>query len=457
MTGELQQFVIENADMPKLDSIETAAAAIRSGAVTSESLTLRCLERINQLDSRLQAWVLVDPEQALASARRLDLELREGHDRGPLHGIPVGIKDLLDVAGWPTRAGIDAWDDRLPARQDAFSVALLRNAGAVFLGKTVTTQLACFDPARTINPWNPACTPGGSSSGSAVAVATGMCFAALGTQTGGSVIRPAAFCGISGMKPTYRGISLRGVLPVSLLLDHVGPMARSMSDLRILWHILAREDPSNPSPELDSSEVADLPNGQFRKIIGLCGSWWNEQSDPDVWSPLRLLVGADAEEFELPLDFEAVIKHHRILMVADLAGHRRGDDSGTRDCYEPGIRSLMAEADQLGENDRMAAVEHQQQARRTIDAWWSQHPLLAALLLPAAPGGAPDRSTTGSPVMNSPWSYLGLPTVSFPVGFDASGLPISAQLAGRRHSDLELLRLAEELSDRVAFPGWSED
>lgn len=454
-------------------SIVSAGDALRRGELTCERLVTNCLQQIERLDPHLKAWVLVDTRSAVRTARELDQELQSGHDRGPLHGIPIGVKDLIDVAGWPTAAGIDAWAAGSLADQDAHCIMRLREAGAVILGKTVTTQLACFDPAETVNPWNHARTPGGSSSGSAVAVATGMCLGALGSQTGGSVTRPAAFCGICGAKPTYRAISMDRVVPVSLVLDHLGPMARTVADLRILLECLIDDHQDSPSPRLDpirpatsetkirsASDSSPSVGGPWS--LGLCREWFDLSAEPEAWTVLDSLLtggrkdGLSVEAVALPLDLDEIIRQHRILMAVDLAKNRRDDDQATRACYRPGILSLLREAAEFSESQRFFAGGHQRAARQAIDAWFEQHAGLDALVLPAAVGGAPDRCSTGSPVMNAPWSYLGLPTVSFPVGIDSDGLPLSAQLVGRRFAEDRLLDLAEWLSSRVRFVPWTE-
>src|SRR5579872_5026359 len=197
---------------------------------TCVSVVEDCLAQIEAWEPRVHAWVSVDRTGALARARELDRELEDGKCRGPLHGIPVGIKDLVDIAGWPTLAGT-SWLPNTPAASDAPIVARLRAAGAIILGKTVTTQFACFDPPPTRNPWNLDRTPGGSSSGSAAAVATGMCLGAIGSQTGGSITRPASFCGVAGCKPTFGTVPLDGVYPLAASLDHPGPLARTVDDL----------------------------------------------------------------------------------------------------------------------------------------------------------------------------------------------------------------------------------
>src|SRR6478672_9646775 len=197
--------------MPEPMTITEAAGFIRKGELTPAELLEQCLARIDRYESRVRAWVYLDRDGAREQAERLTAELKAGQHRGPLHGIPVGIKDIIDVFDMPTGCGSKLWANSY-ARRDATCVARLRQAGAIILGKTVTTPFAFLDPPPTRNPWNLDRTPGGSSSGSAAAVACGMCFAALGTQTGGSVTRPASFCGVYSIKPTHGRISVNGVL-----------------------------------------------------------------------------------------------------------------------------------------------------------------------------------------------------------------------------------------------------
>src|SRR5262245_32968735 len=217
-----------------LPTIQAAALDIRHRRLTPTELLDHCLEQIERHESRVRAWVFVDREGARAAAARLTAEVRQGHWRGPLHGIPVGIKDIFDVFDWPTAAGSRLWRQSV-ARHDATAVRRLRAAGAVLVGKTVTTQYASFDPSPTRNPWDGSRTPGGSSSGSAAAVACGTCLGALASQTGGSTTRPAAYCGVASLKPTWGRVSTFGVVPLAPSLDHVGFMAPSVRDLAPLF------------------------------------------------------------------------------------------------------------------------------------------------------------------------------------------------------------------------------
>src|SRR5689334_5013727 len=216
-----------------MTTIHAAAADIRAGRLSPVDLLESCLERIDRYEERIRAWVLVDRDDARAEAKRLADELKRGQYRGPLHGIPIGIKDIFDVFDWPTAAGSKLWANSI-ARQDATVVRKLREAGAVFVGKTVTTQYASFDPPPTRNPWNAERTPGGSSSGSAAAVACGMCLGATASQTGGSITRPASYCGVAGCKPSFGRVSCHGVVPLAHSMDHPGPIARDVRDLAIM-------------------------------------------------------------------------------------------------------------------------------------------------------------------------------------------------------------------------------
>ena len=233
-------------------TIQDAAAALRGNKLTCVELLEMHLEQIDRHEGRIRAWVLVDRDRARKEARQADDERKSGLDRGPLHGIPVGIKDIIDVFDWPTACGSKRWQGSV-ARQDAPCVARLRHAGAVLVGKTVTTAFASFDPPPTRNPWNVARTPGGSSSGSAAAVAMGMCLAALGSQTGGSITRPASYCGVASCKPSYGTVSTEGVLPLAESMDHVGAMANCVADVEIVLRAIA--DPGR----YDSTRTADRP------------------------------------------------------------------------------------------------------------------------------------------------------------------------------------------------------
>ena len=214
-----------------MNTIHAAAAAVRAGKTTPLELVETCLANVGRWESQVRAWVFVEEDYARAEAKRLTLELANGRYRGPLHGIPIAVKDIFDVFDWPTAAGSRLWEKSI-ARADCEVVRRLRAAGAIFLGKYVTTQYASFDPPETRNPWNLGKTPGGSSSGSAAALATGMCLGALGSQTGGSLTRPASYCGVAACKPTYGSVPVDGVVPLAWSMDHPGPMGALRSRSR---------------------------------------------------------------------------------------------------------------------------------------------------------------------------------------------------------------------------------
>ncbi len=410
--------------------ITGSAVALRRGELSCVELVERCLNTIDERDAEIHAWIRVEREAALARAQQLDEELANGHDLGPLHGIPVGIKDIVDVAGLPTQCGFEPFADRI-AREDAAVVSLLRSAGAIILGKTVTTQFAGYDPPVTRNPWNTAHTPGGSSSGSAAAVASGMCLAAIGSQTGGSITRPAAFCGIAGCKPTFGRIPTTGVYPLAPSLDHPGPFARTIGDLTLLMDCLCGLKQDNTTP------VASPPR------IGRLRGWFEQDVDDEMLAAfettLASLADSDATvtEAALPPSFDDVPQHHLTVMLFEQARTHRQTFAEFPDAYRPGFAGQIAEGSEISQTDYDASCQHQRTIKPQMDALFETYDLLAS---PAALGAAPDPSTTGNPAMNLPFSYTGLPTVTFPMSLSAGGLPLGIQLAGRSLGEAALLR-----------------
>jgi aspartyl-tRNA(Asn)/glutamyl-tRNA(Gln) amidotransferase subunit A len=300
-----------------LTTIHAAAEGLRQGRTTPGELVEECLRRVERYEPRVRAWVLLDREGARAEAGRLGEELRRGQRRGPLHGIPVGVKDVFDVFDWPTAAGSELWRQSV-ARHDATVVARLRQAGAVLLGKTVTTQYASFDPPVTRNPWNTQRTPGGSSSGSAAALACGACLGALGSQTGGSITRPASYCGVAGCKPTFGRVSACGVVPLAPSMDHPGPLARCVRDLATLLQVLAGADPRDPDcstrPVPDYEAVLRGPLRAPR--LGLLRAPFEERADGAVRAMMGQVCerfrsrGAEVVEVALPAAFAEVLPRH---------------------------------------------------------------------------------------------------------------------------------------------------
>ncbi len=425
-----------------LTTIRAAAADIRAGRLSPVDLLEQCLERIDRLEPRLKAWVLVDKDGARAEAKRLTDELKKGNDRGPLHGIPIGIKDIFDVFDWPTAAGSKLWANSV-AREDATVVKRLRQAGAVLVGKTVTTQYASFDPPPTRNPYNLERTPGGSSSGSAVAVATGMCLGALGSQTGGSITRPASYCGIAGCKPTIGRVSCHGVVPLARSMDHPGPMARCVRDLAILLQVMTGGDPrvgvvnwAEPHlmAELDQPPSLLAPGGLFE-----------EYASPDVRRMMRDVVatlcqrGAKVGEVVPPAAFSEVLMRHRTVMAVEAAQFHETRLRRHPEDYGPNITTLLEEGLACPATEYARAKQHQRELIGEMDDYLGD---AYALLCPATTSPAPDAATTGDPAFNSPWSYTGLPVVSFPVATSDDGMPLAIQLVGRRRGEADLFMVA---------------
>jgi aspartyl-tRNA(Asn)/glutamyl-tRNA(Gln) amidotransferase subunit A len=423
-------------------TITAAADLIRAGKLSPIELLDICLRRIDRYEPRVKAWVYLDRDRARSDAEKLTTELAEGQNRGPLHGIPIGVKDIIDVFDMPTGCGSKLWANSY-ARRDATVVERLRQAGAVILGKTVTTPFAYLDPPPTRNPWNLDRTPGGSSSGSAAAVACGMCLGALGTQTGGSITRPASFCGVCSLKPTHGLLSTDGVLPLAPLLDHVGIMANSVADLRTLWGAfgLQREQPAA------ESHYGNMPDDLAGRI------------DPEMtaaFASFRDRAGAAdvrSNDLRVPDGFPDIRSRHRIVMADGAARYHASRVARHPDDYPPRIAELIHEGLGRSPGERSFAAQALRADRQRLGSLTS--PLFPdaghVLAGPATPGPAPDTSTTGDPVCQVPWSYLGVPTVSFPIAKSRNGLPLAVQLVGSAEDEGELLVAASELEAAAGF------
>ncbi len=441
-----------------LPTLHDAALDVRQGRLSPVDLLDACLERIERLEPRVRAWVFVDREQARADAKRLTEELGRGQYRGPLHGMPLAIKDIFDVFDWPTAAGSRLWASSV-ARQDATVVRRLRQAGAVFLGKTVTTQYASFDPPVTRNPWKEGRTPGGSSSGSAAAMACGMCLGALGSQTGGSITRPASYCGVAGLKPTFGRVSGAGVLCLAPSMDHPGPIARCVRDLAILLQAIAGPDPCDPScadrpvPDYTAALAEPLSPPRLGRLRGL----FEERAAPEVRDRMEKAAtalagpapGARITDVALPAAFDEVVPRHRTVMAVEGAAFHEPRLRRRPDDYAPKIRGLLEEGLATPAPEYARCKEHQRQLTREMLACFEG---VDALLTPATTDPAPAADTTGDPAFNSPWSYTGLPTVSLPAGWTDDGLPLAIQLVGRPWGEAELLKVAAWCEARLALP-----
>jgi aspartyl-tRNA(Asn)/glutamyl-tRNA(Gln) amidotransferase subunit A len=435
--------------MPELAELTAyeAALRIRQRELSPLDLVESLLRRIDQLEPKVQAWVTIDRAGALATAQHLEQEVQRGSTRGPLHGVPIGIKDIYWTAGMKTTCGSRIFADHVP-NYDATTVARLKQAGAIILGKTVTTEFAAADPGPTRNPWHLEHTPGGSSSGSAAGVAARMVPAALGSQTGGSIQRPAAYCGVFGLKPTHGRVSTYGVFPLSWCLDHMGPLARTVTDIALVLQVLAGYDPLDPAtsrapiPEyLQAVQRADRPPG-----LGLVRQFYLEHATLELRGHTEEVAdrlaraGASVEEVKLPDSFGAVLAAHRILMHVEAAAVHAELFRRHADLYRPKLRATIETGTLIPGIYYMQAQRIRRQFRREM-AQLFQH--VDFLLAPAAPGPAPhDLTTTGDASFNSPSSFSGLPAITIPSGLDTAGLPLAIQFIGPAFAEDRLLAAA---------------
>jgi Asp-tRNA(Asn)/Glu-tRNA(Gln) amidotransferase A subunit family amidase len=430
-----------------------AAAAIREGQITSEELVDACLARIEEVDDGIQAWAFLDPKHAREQARAADDARSRGRSAGALHGVPVGIKDIVDTADMPTEDGTPLHAGRRPEK-DATVVSLLRAAGAVILGKTVTTELAVYAPGKTRNPHDPGRTPGGSSSGSAAAVAAEMVPLAVGTQTNGSVVRPASYCGVVGYKPTHGLISRTGILHQSRVLDQVGVLARSVPDAALLAQELMAFDALDldmrPRARPQLVDFASRPLPLPPRFAFVKTPMWDQATTDthEAYSELVASLGDKVSEVALPEPFAEGVGLHRLIHESDLALSFAPE-------YEEGAEQLSATLREMLERGRQhLAVDYNRAVARIAvynsaldDVFHEMH----AILTPAAVGEAPrGLESTGSPMFSTLWTLCGLPCVTVPLMQGANGMPLGVQLVGPRGDDARLLQCASWLLEHVA-------
>ena len=431
-----------------------AARLIRDGALSSEELVQACLERICETEPKVQAWTFLDEEHALAQARASDELRRSGQAAGPLCGVPVGVKDIIDTGDMPTENGTVLHAGRTP-RTDAAVVAKLRAAGAVILGKTVTTECAYFHPGKTRNPHNPEHTPGGSSSGSAAAVAAGMVPLALGSQTNGSVIRPAAFCGAYAFKPSHGLVPRTGILELSRSLDHVGVFARSLEDLALAMESLTGWDAGDP----DTHPTARIPFGAIAAaeppippvIAFIKTPHWDrvDAEATEAFGELIEALGGVVEEVELFPSASEAWDWHKTIMEAEMAANFEREWRDGRDKLSDKLRALLERGREVRAVDYQRALSQIGPMQASFEELFTQR--YDAILTPAAAGTAPKGlDSTGDPTFCTLWTLAGLPALSLPLLHGSNGLPLGVQLVGRRHFDARLLRTARWLIEKLA-------
>jgi len=446
--------------------IESLAPLLAKKKVSPVEVLEATLERIERLNPQLNAYLTVTAEEARAAARRAEQEIVHGHYRGPLHGIPISLKDNIWTRGVRTTAGSKVLENFVPT-EDATVVRKLRRAGAVLIGKTnlhefaygVTTNNPHYGPTR--NPWDKNRIPGGSSGGSTAAIATGLCVASVGSDTGGSLRIPAALCGIVGLKPTYGRVSCHGVVPLARNLDHVGPLARTVADAAFLLQVLAGRDPRDPTSA--SKAVPDYLDGLKRPLrkarLGWPREYFFESLDDEVRNTVESArrklqsLGATVEEVSLPRIHESVEPSTQIAFAEALAAHRAaGWYPAQRSKYSEELQRRLEAGFEIRAADYLGALEAQKNARADFDAAFER---VEALVVPTVPVAAPrigedkvmiaGREETVRAALirlNRPANFTGLPAISIPCGFTGSGLPIGLQMIGRAFDEAGLLRIA---------------
>jgi Asp-tRNA(Asn)/Glu-tRNA(Gln) amidotransferase A subunit family amidase len=407
-------------------SASEAARRIAEGRLTSRALVESCLERIAKRETDVAAWAHIDADQALAEARARD----QSPPQGPLHGVPIGVKDIMNTADLPTAYGSRAYVGYRPG-VDAACVALARAAGAVILGKTVTTEFAAMSPGKTRNPHHPAHTPGGSSSGSAAAVADGMVPLAFGTQTAGSIIRPASFCGVVGMKPSFGLVAIAGTKALAPSLDTVGGFAREVADIALFLAALTDR------PELRPAAPAVRPRiGVFRPQ-----PW--ERAEAATIAALETAraalarAGAEIAERGAFAEFDGLVAAQNTIMTHEAARNLAWERLNRGREIMPRTAALLAEGAEVSAAAYDAARAEAAAARAGLDAFFGT---VDAMLVPAAPGPAPAIDTTGDAVFNRAWTLLHVPCITLPV--ERGALPVGVQLVGRIGDDARLLAVA---------------
>ena len=428
-----------------------ARAELASGRLTSETLVAACLARIAGRDDAVAAWTHIDAERALEAARLSDVERASGKPLPALSGIPVGIKDIIDTKDFPTELGSVVFAGRQPSA-DAFIVAELKAAGAIILGKTVTTEFAFFGPGKTRNPRDAGRTPGGSSSGSAAAVADSQVPLAIGTQTAGSIIRPASYCGTIGFKPSFGYASRTGVLVQSPPLNSIGGYARSVEDIALLFDSIGgfdvadRDMTSGPRPSL--ALALREPEFHVPRFAFVKSPAW-PQADPKMQTAFEAFAGgfgarAEVVETPLPSDFEGSLRLQQIVQFTDIARNYGPIADANPDRVSAKLKDVIAEGRSFSAADYAAARAEQEQLYEALRPILVNHD---AILTPAAPGPAlSGLGSTGSPMFNALWTYLGMPCISLPL-LQVDGLPVGVQLTGARGNDAGLLRVAAWLME----------
>lgn len=428
-------------------SASDAANAIAKGEISSVELVTAYLDQIAALDAEIQAFQVIDRDHALHQASCADTLRREGKGIGRLHGVPVAVKDIIDTSDMQTEHGSRLFAGRQPEK-DAQCIANLRTAGAVILGKTVTTELATLQPSRTRNPHNTAHTPGGSSAGSAAAVAAAMAPLALGTQTMGSVIRPAAFCGIVGYKPSFGLVPRSGVMEQAASLDTVGGMGRSVDDVALLVEVMQGPDANDPAatgsvrPPLLATARQEWPLPPMFAFIKTHAWDSTDAATREGFGELVEQLGAQVSEVTIDHTTEAGVEAARIVNRVEMAAIYGPVLARSPELFGEKVAEMIEDGKRVSGVQYLDALNARHKYYETMEEILISH---GSILTPAALGVAPKGlDSTGDPVFCALWTYLGMPAVTLPL-LEADGMPMGVQLVGARRDDGRLLRTANAL------------
>lgn len=422
-----------------------ARKKIQEGWLSSTELVKACLNRIDETEDQLHAWAYLDHENALLQAQELDHIRQNGKPMGPLHGIPIAIKDNIDTKNFPTEFGTSIHAGRLP-KEDARIIEKLREAGAVILGKTVTTEFAFVHPGKTRNPHNTSHTPGGSSSGSAAAVAGYHVPLAIGTQTNGSVIRPAAFCGTYGFKPSNGIISRTGILQTSNSLDQVGVFGRSLEDVALLADVISGYDSrdnnsyARPRPNLVEGINTEPPVEPQLAWFDLPFADRLSEDTQDGLEELVEALGGQVEKIQAPDNFLGLIDTQRIIHEYEICQHLADDFTNHWDQISDTLKPIVQRGQKISKDEYEHAIDVMGQFKSFFADFFNDYD---AIITPSSTGEAPQfADSTGDPIFSTLWTLAGLPCINLPLLVGRNGLPIGAQLVGAYEEDDRLLRTA---------------
>lgn len=450
--------VLENRGEPNQLTLVEATQALREGTLTSEALTSSCLGNIARFDSTILAWAWLDHAIALEKARAADRLLKKGTSHGKLHGIPIAVKDIIFTEGIPTSMGSPIFDDFVPDCS-ATCVKKLEDSGAFVLGKTVSTEFASQHPGKTRNPWDSRFTPGGSSSGSAAAVAARSTPAALGSQTRGSTIRPAVYCGVVGYKPSFGLISRYGVNPLSSTLDHVGVIARTVDDAALLASCMIGHDPLDPGSAQTGSSFPDLMEIRTLerppRLAAVRSPLWHlvEQPQRELFlANQRVLkkAGAQVNDLALPSSFDHALDVAKVIQLAEIAHSYSPLVARYSDLISERFHEFVDQGSRFSAVSYLDALRSRDQLCRELAVFFGDYD---AIITPPATGEPPQTlEFTGDANLCTIWTLCGVPAISIPTGVGPNNMPMGLQVVGPHLKDYETLQVAKWCAARLVFP-----